>query len=186
MPWIDADVRSKIVDAFNENGIDLTTPLISKRFEIDETTYIPNARAHEQLSSEQVDIGNIAGIGPVYSDKLNSIYIYSIEDLLEAGNTREGRVDLAEKTGISSKLILRWVNLADLFRLNGVGKNYSELLEAAGVDTVVELSRRNPRNLYRRLVQENATRKIVETAPSRELVESWIQEAKTLPRKISY
>jgi small-conductance mechanosensitive channel len=189
MPWIEADVRSRVVDVFNENGIDLTTPLISKRFDNDETQKNISVKTHSithQVDSKQVDIRNIEGIGSVYSEKLNSIYIYSVEDLLEAGKTREGRIDLANKTGISSKLILRWINLADLFRLDGVGKEYSGLLEAAGVDTVVELSRRNPRNLYRRLVQENAARNLVETVPSRDFVEAWVKEAKTLPRKILY
>jgi small-conductance mechanosensitive channel len=185
MPWIDADVRSSIVDAFIENGIDLTTPLLSKRFEISESE--ANTILPAQLVDVQTDdIKNIEGIGAIYSERLNSIYINSVSDLLEAGKTREGRIDLAEKTGISRKLILKWVDLADLFRIEGVGKGYSRLLESSGVDTVVDLSRRNPVNLYRRLVEENATKNLVKSVPTQEMVEKWVNEAKTLPRKVTY
>lgn len=189
MPWIEADVRNSIVDAFNKNGIGMTTPLLSKRAGDDQSEIFYGAGIYKNIEREDVrseDIRNIEGIGTVYSEKLNSIYISSIWDLLEAGKTREGRIDLAEKTGISIKLILRWVNLADLFRVEGVGKEYSQLLESAGVNTVVDLSRRNPINLYAKLVQTNNERNLVKVVPSQEIVESWIQEAKTLSRKITY
>jgi small-conductance mechanosensitive channel len=185
MAWINADVRSSIVDAFIENNIDLTTPLLSKRFEIlesEEKRIIP--LQYDDIQTN--DIRNIEGIGTIYSEKLNSIYINSVSDLLEAGKTREGRNDLAEKTGISKKLILKWVNLADLFRIEGVGKEYSILLESAGVDTVVELSRRNPENLHQKLVEVNTEKNIVKNLPNPDIVEKWIDEAKTLPRKITY
>lgn len=185
MPWIEADVRNSIVDAFIENGIDLTTPLLSKRFILSESE--PNISVPQQTLDIQTDeIRNIEGIGAIYSERLNSIYINSVSDLLEAGKTREGRIDLSEKTGISRKLILKWVDLADLFRIEGVGKEYSRLLESAGVDTVVDLSRRNPVNLYKRLLEENTTKKLVKSVPTQEMVEKWIKEAKTLPRKITF
>ena len=111
---------------------------------------------------------------------------HSVGDLLEAGKTREGRIDLAEKTGISRKLVLRWVNLADLFRIEGVGKGYSRLLESAGVDTVVDLSRRNSLNLHNKLVEVNRDQKIVDSVPSTEIISKWIVEAKGLARKITY
>ena len=167
----------------------MTTPLLSKRAGDEQSEIFTGAGIYKNIEHEDVrseDIRNIEGIGTVYSEKLNAIYISSIWDLLEAGKTREGRIDLAEKTGISIKLILRWVNLADLFRVEGVGKEYSQLLESAGVNTVVDLSRRNPRNLYAKLVQTNNERNLVKEVPSQEIVESWIQRAKTLSRKISY
>jgi small-conductance mechanosensitive channel len=189
LPWIKADVRKNIVDLFNQNGLDLTTPLISKRpDEITDRSIIEQVQEKVPSNIERIsdDVRNIEGIGNVYSEKLNSIYIHSIGDLLEAGKTREMRIDLAEKTGISSKLILRWVNLADLFRIEGVGKDFSNLLESAGVDTVVELSRRNPMNLHHRLIEVNEEKKIVESIPSLEVIEKWINEAKKLERKITY
>ena len=189
MPWIEADVRKNIVDLFNENSIDLTTPLLSTRptpFEDREFKKVNTNLVGEVGSTNSYSVNMIEGIGSVFSEKLNSVYIYSVRDLLEAGKTREGRVDLAEKTGISIKLILRWVNLADLFRIEGVGKEYSHLLESVGVDTVVELSRRNPSNLYNRIIQENSVKNLVQTVPAQEMVTKWVREAKNLPRKISY
>jgi predicted flap endonuclease-1-like 5' DNA nuclease len=189
MPWIEADVRSSIVDVFLENGIDLTTPLLSKRFEesVSQANISLNSDLPANLADLQSnDIKGIEGIGAIYSERLKSIYIYTAKDLLEAGKTREGRLDLSMKTGISKKLILKWVNLADLFRIKGVGKEYSYLLESAGVNTVVELSRRNPVNLYQRLVEVNNEKNLVRSVPTQEMVEKWVREADSLPRKITY
>ena len=132
------------------------------------------------------NIIDIEGIGPIYADKLNSIGIKTTNDLLEAGATRKKREEIAEKTGISSKLILEWVNLSDLFRIKGIAEEYSDLLEEAGVDTVIELSRRNPENLYTKVLDINDEKKLVRRPPSLEEVKEWIQQAKTLPRKIEY
>lgn len=189
IPWIEADVRKNIVDSFNVNGIDLSTPLLSTRPTPLEVREFEETSAMEVGATGNIhsaNVNNIEGIGSVYSEKLNSVYIYSVRDLLEAGKTREGRIDIADKTGISNKLILRWVNLADLFRIEGVGNEYSQLLESVGVDTVVELARRNPSNLYNKIVQENILKNLVKTVPSQEMITNWIQEAKKLPRKISY
>jgi predicted flap endonuclease-1-like 5' DNA nuclease len=95
-------------------------------------------------------IVEIGGIGPTYAEKLTGIGIKTTADLLEHGRTAKGRQEVGEKTGISEKLILEWVNLADLFRIKGVGEQFSDLLEEAGVDTVAELAQRNPENLYTR------------------------------------
>jgi predicted flap endonuclease-1-like 5' DNA nuclease len=129
---------------------------------------------------------DIEGIGPVYAEKLNSINIYTTSDLLEAGATPLGRKELAEKTGISDKLILEWVNIADLFRIKGVGEEYSDLLEEAGVDTVVELARRVPENLHAKMLEVNEKKKLVRRPPTLNEVKQWIEEAKKLPRKIEY
>ena len=96
------------------------------------------------------------------------------------------RKELEEKTGISGTLILEWVNRADLYRIKGVGEEYSDLLEAAGVDTVPELAQRNPDNLYEALVALNAEKKLVRHMPGRAQVASWIAQAKELPRVMTY
>lgn len=129
---------------------------------------------------------DIEGIGPVYAGKLNSINIYTTSDLLEAGSTPLGRKELAEKTGISHELILEWVNIADLFRIKGVGEEYSDLLEEAGVDTVVELAKRVPENLHAKMLEVNEKKKLVRRPPTLNEVKQWIEEAKKLPRKIEY
>ena len=131
-------------------------------------------------------IVDIEGIGPVYAEKLNSLNIYTTSDLLEAGATPLGRKELADKTGISDKLILEWVNLADLFRIKGVGEEYADLLEEAGVDTVVELAKRVPENLHAKMLEVNEKKKLVRRPPTLNEVKLWIEEAKKLPRKIEY
>jgi predicted flap endonuclease-1-like 5' DNA nuclease len=193
MPWIEADLRTSIVDIFHENGISLVTPFLSKSASLQiETAKVNTKNILNPSSNLKRDnfplnnIKNIKGIGLVYSDKLNSIYIYTVWDLLETGKSREGRNDIAEKTGISSKHILKWVNMADLLRVEGVGTEYSELLESAGVDTVVELSRRVPSNLHRRLMLENEEKNLVKNTPTIEMVEKWVQVANNLPRKVTY
>lgn len=129
---------------------------------------------------------DIEGIGAAFEAKLQAAGATTVEDLLEQGGTPEGRKMLAEKSGLSDKLILRWVNHADLFRIKGIAGQYAELLEAAGVDTVVELSRRNAENLTKQLENANAAKKRVDTVPAVAQVKRWIEEAKTLPRKVSY
>ncbi|HID88536.1 MAG TPA: DUF4332 domain-containing protein [Anaerolineales bacterium] len=128
----------------------------------------------------------IEGIGPIYAEKLRAVGIRSIAALLSAGATPEGRKELAEKTGIGDEYILDWVNRADLMRIRGVGEEYSDLLEKAGVDTVVELAQRNPDNLYEALVKVNEEKKLVRRLPTRDQVADWIEQAKSLPRVISY
>jgi len=128
----------------------------------------------------------VEGIGEVYAQKLKEAGIGSTQALLAAGATPEGRKDIAAKTGIGDSLILRWVNRVDLFRIKGVGEEYSDLLEAAGVDTVVELAQRQLANLYPKLVQVNQAEKRVRKLPTQAQVKDWVKQAKKLPRKISY
>jgi predicted flap endonuclease-1-like 5' DNA nuclease len=128
----------------------------------------------------------VEGIGPVYAQKLKEAGIGSTDALLAAGATPEGRKDIAAKTGIGDSLILRWVNHVDLFRIKGVGEEYSDLLEASGVDTVVELAQRQPANLYPKLVETNQAEKRVRKLPTQAQVKDWVKQAKKLPRKISY
>jgi predicted flap endonuclease-1-like 5' DNA nuclease len=133
-----------------------------------------------------LNINKIEGIGPEYAKKLIESGIKTTGDLLESGHTKSGRVKLAEVTGISQKLILEWVNLADLFRISGIGEEYSDLLEEAGVDTVIELARRNPENLLAKLTEVNDEKKLVRRIPNLAKVEDWIKQAKELPRKVEY
>ena len=129
---------------------------------------------------------DIEGIGPTYAQKLTHVGITTTEALLDAGATPSGREALSEKTGIAESLLLEWVNLADLFRIKGVGEEYSDLLEEAGVDTVVELSRRNAENLHAKILEVNEEKQLVRRPPALSFVQNWIEQAKSLPRKVEY
>ena len=128
----------------------------------------------------------IEGIGDKYATKLKMIGISTTETLLEKGQTPQGRQEIANKSGITKTLILEWVNLADLFRIKGVGEEYSDLLEEAGVDTVVELAQRNPSNLYKAVVEVNQKKKLVRKLPTEDQVSGWVKQAKKLPRIVKY
>ena len=128
----------------------------------------------------------VQGIGEVYAQKLGEAGLYTTNDLLTLGATPKGRQEIADKTGIGEALILRWVNHVDLFRIKGVGAQYAELLEAAGVDTVVELAQRNPGNLYPTLVAANQEHKRVRKLPALKQVKAWVKHAKRLPRAVEY
>ena len=135
-------------------------------------------------SSAKVE--EIEGIGPTYAKKLNKTGIKTTDELLNFGGTKQGRKELAEKTGISETIILEWVNMADLFRIKGIGEEYSELLKEAGVNTVVELARRNPENLQETLVGVNDAKKLVRRTPTINQTKDWVEQAKILPRKVEY
>jgi len=132
-------------------------------------------------------ISEIEGIGAAFSSKLGEAGVNKVSDLLEKGKTAKGRKELANSTGIDAKLILKWVNMSDLFRVKGIGKEYSELLEKAGVDTVKELRNRNPQNLHAKLEEVNtAGRQLVRALPALKTVESWVEEAKKLEPMVTY
>ncbi|NOZ56449.1 MAG: DUF4332 domain-containing protein [Calditrichaeota bacterium] len=128
----------------------------------------------------------VEGIGETYAEKLKAAGIATTDQLLEKGATRAGRKEIAEKAGITETLVLKWVNHVDLFRIKGVGEEYADLLEAAGVDTVPELAQRNPQNLYDKLVEVNNAKKLVRQLPTLKQVEDWVAQAKELPRVIQY
>lgn len=132
------------------------------------------------------NIEEIEGIGPVYGAKLESAGVKTVEALLTAGGTPAGRKDLATKTDIDGSRILEWVNRADLMRINGVGSEYSDLLEASGVDTVKELATRNAANLHAKMLEINEAKKLVRRTPTASETEKWVAEAKTLPPAVSY
>ena len=131
-------------------------------------------------------IVNIEGIGPAYAEKLAGVGIKTVEALLDKGAGRKGREELAEQTGITEKLILEWVNLADLMRIKGVGEEYSDLLEEAGVDTVKELKNRNPENLYKAMVETNQEKKLVRRVPTLKEVQKWVAEAAQLEPRVTH
>lgn len=128
----------------------------------------------------------IEGIGPVFAEKLRKHGIRSTEALLKAGADPAGRRQLATGTGLDEDDILGWVNRADLMRVKGVGEEYSDLLEKSGVDTVKELRRRNPENLYKTMASVNEEKRLVRRAPSLSEVERWVDEAKSLPPVVTY
>lgn len=131
-------------------------------------------------------IVDIEGIGPKFAEKLAAAGIKTTEKLLDVAASKKGRVELATSTGISESSILEWVNRADLFRIKGVGEEFSDLLEAAGVDSVPELAARRADNLYAKLVEINDQKKLVRQLPSEAQVQKFIDEAKTLPKVVTH
>lgn len=132
------------------------------------------------------NLTEIEGVGSVYGEKLENAGINTTDDLLEKCQSPQGRKELAEGTGINERMVLRWTNMADLFRIKGVGEEYADLLEAAGVDTVPELGQRNAKNLYDKMLAVNEEKKLTRQAPSENQVSDWVEQAKTLPRIINY
>jgi predicted flap endonuclease-1-like 5' DNA nuclease len=132
------------------------------------------------------DIIEVEGIGEVYARKLKEAGIATDKALLDQGATRAGREKIAKATGISHKRILRWVNHVDLFRINGVQKQYAELLEAAGVDTIPELAQRVPDHLLPALAAVNDKKNLVRRLPTADQVAEWVNQAKSLPRVVTY
>jgi predicted flap endonuclease-1-like 5' DNA nuclease len=134
-----------------------------------------------------VKIADIEGIGPVWAKKLTDAGVRTTDALLKNGGTRKARQALADKTGQAATQILEWVNRADLYRIKGVGSEYSDLLERAGVDTVVELANRNAANLSKQIKElvGKGTR-IVRRIPSDREITSWVTQANKLPRAVEY
>ena len=128
----------------------------------------------------------IEGVGPSYAQILKGVGISTTDQLLQAGSTAKGRAYLARTTGISPRLILKWVNMCDLFRVRGVAAQYAELLEAAGVDTVKELRNRNSENLAEAMSKANVEKKLVRMLPNSKRVGGWIEHAKSLQPVVKY
>ncbi len=131
-------------------------------------------------------IDEIEGIGPAMKEKLAAADISTTDDLLKLCCDKKGRQGTAEKTGCTEKQLLKWANMADLMRISGVGEEYSELLEAAGVDTVKELRNRNAENLTAAMATTNEQKKLVRSVPSVAQVTKWVAQAKTLDPLITH
>lgn len=131
-------------------------------------------------------IEKIEGIGPKLGEALRNAGIRTVTDLLEKGGDKSGRRKIATDTGISENRLLKCVNMADLFRINGVASQYAELLEHAGVDTVKELKHRNAENLAEKMAEVNAQKKLVRRPPSAIVVKGWVSQAQELPPKVSH
>ena len=131
-------------------------------------------------------IQEIEGIGPAYEEKLAVVSITTTDDLLKLCCDAKGRKEVAERTGISESQLLKWANMADLMRISGIGSEYSELLEAAGVDTVKELRNRRPDNLAIKMKEINEQKKLTRAVPSEKTISTWVEQAKKLDPKISH
>ena len=133
-----------------------------------------------------VKINEIEGIGETYAKKLTNAGLGTVEVFLEKAAAPKGRQGIADQTGIDATLILKWANRADLHRVKGIGSEYADLLEAAGVDTVVELSKRVPANLLAKMEEANKAKELVRKLPTLKQVEDWVDQGKKLPRLLTY
>ena len=131
-------------------------------------------------------IASIEGVGPAYAEKLKAAGIKDTAGLLERAKDPKGRKAVAAETGIAEDRILKWANMCDLMRIKGVAEEYSELLEAAGVDTVKELKTRKPENLHAKMLEVNEAKKLVRQVPSAKSVADWVEQAKALPPTMTY
>ena len=147
---------------------------------------IHTVRKRKTQTSLDQNVKKIEGIGHVYGNKLRKLGINSINDLLTAGSKRKGRYDLAKAVGISHSTLIRWVNRADFFRINGIGKQYSSLLELSGVNSVIDLSMKDPKRLYEKIKQMNSQKSLVKRTPQYYKVKDWIESAKNLQIIVKY
>jgi predicted flap endonuclease-1-like 5' DNA nuclease len=131
-------------------------------------------------------IDTIEGLSHRQATKLRKARVRTTEALLKTGATRRGRRELAAASDLPERSILGWVNRADLMRVQGVGEEYSDLLEAAGVDTIKELRRRNPRNLLGTMIEVNKKKRLVRRLPTEGMVERWVDQAKSLDPIVKY
>lgn len=131
-------------------------------------------------------IEDLEGVGPVLGEKFRSAGVNNTDTLLAHSKTKKQRKELAEKTGISEDKVLKFANMVDLYRIKGIGSEFAELLEAAGVDTVPELAQRNAENLTKKMEEVNGEKKLVRRTPALKEVEGWVAQAKELPRALEY
>ena len=128
----------------------------------------------------------IEGVGESSAHKLHEAGITTTDSLLERGASASGRKEIAEKSGISEKNILKWVNQVDLARINGISEEYGELLEVSGVDSVPELAQRKPENLMDSLMRVNDSKRLVRKLPSLTQINKWVDQAKSLPKIVTH
>jgi predicted flap endonuclease-1-like 5' DNA nuclease len=126
----------------------------------------------------------IEGIKGSYENRLKYAGLRSMQSLLEVARTQKGRRRLSKKTGIPLNLISKWTKQADLLRIKGVGVSYADLLEAAGIESVPELARRRPENVWAKIVEVNQDRRYVRKIPALRQVANWVRQAAELPRVV--
>ena len=131
-------------------------------------------------------VEEVEGIGPSYGEKLAGAGIKDTDTLLKLCCDKKGRKEISDKSGVSEGQLLKWANMCDLFRIKGVGPEYAELLEAAGVDTVKELRNRNSANLAEACAKVNEQKKLTRSVPSEKVVSGWVDQAKGLDPVISH
>ena len=131
-------------------------------------------------------IEDVEGIGPAWAEQLTAAGVRTTDDLLMAGGSAGGREKLEAATGISSKRLLEWVNHVDLMRIRGVGSEYADLLEAAGVDSCAELAQRNAKSLAETFQELDAARNTVRNIPAEAVIQGWIDEARTVDKVVSH
>ena len=148
--------------------------------------YDPIAYLRDPSSEVDMNVEEIEGVGTTYGKRLTAAGIGTVEALLEKGGRRLSREKLAGATGISEKLILHWVNHVDLMRIQGVGPEYSDLLEASGVDSCLELSQRLPSSLLKKMQEVNMARKLVSRLPTEPEVVQWVAAAKSMPKVVEH
>ncbi len=129
---------------------------------------------------------DVEGIGPAYAEKLRAAGIDTTDELLAATASAKARQELSETTGISTRHLLEWANHVDLMRVDGVGSEYADLLEAAGVDSCPELAHRNPHHLAATLAELNQVKQLVRRLPTEDAVGHWVAQAKSLPKVVSH
>jgi predicted flap endonuclease-1-like 5' DNA nuclease len=138
------------------------------------------------LGDECMDIQDIEGIGKTYAEKFKNADVQTTDDLLAKGGTPKGREELAASTGLTENQILEWVNRADLHRISGIGSEYADLLETAGVDSVAELAQRNAENLADKLRAVNEVKQKVRSMPGIEHIGEWILQARCMQKAVEY
>jgi uncharacterized membrane protein HdeD (DUF308 family)/predicted flap endonuclease-1-like 5' DNA nuclease len=171
-----------------QSGVDAVQSGVEEVVEAVDEAFTGNVSAvdTDEMAKFKNPLEFVEGIGSGYADQLRAIGIANCLDLIKRGSTPKGRADIAAQSGISGRQILTWVNHVDLYRIRGVGSEYADLLEASGVDTVVELAQRNPATLYAKINALNLEQRRVRRPPTQAQVEDWITQAKGLPRVITY
>ncbi len=129
---------------------------------------------------------DIEGIGPKFAEMLEAAGVKTTENLLAVAGSAKGRKELSIKANIDEHKLLEWVNRADLSRIKGIGSEYADLLEAAGVDSVPELAQRNGANLHAKLTEINSAKNLVRSLPSESAVSDWVEQAKALPKVVTH
>jgi len=185
------EVVEEVVDTAGDAVEEVEVRLFGIEIDADDELTAEIAANFPNLTADQVAglaglVAAVRRLDPADAEKLREAGIVKAQQLLESGASRQGRAALASATGIDESTILKWVNDLDLKRIKGVGVKYSDLLETAGVDTVVELAHRNAQNLYNKLVEVNEAENLVESMPNEEEIADWVAQAKDLPRMITY